>query len=575
MSLRIALSLLLIQLLISPVRSDAASVTDGTFATPTGDQSFTSQGTGTRLTGGYFNPTQIPPVSATTQATPTRRSAPSHRLVSDVDFDRAKAASIAAIPRLSPTSVQELAGRPDLTASVGTYEGIDANLLTNPYLPSDGAIASNGSEIVYAANDKIEVRSLVSGLATSTWTFASFFSALGLPAGTSFADPRLVWDAFGNRFIFVVAAVDASIDDAWVCVATSTTSDGNSPWWIYALDTTYDGANPTSNWGDYPTLGIDNQAVYIGTNQVSFLTGLWTYSKLRIVNKGALESGTLSSWYDFWGAALQNADGSYANTIQPATNETVPGAEILASSTWNGGSFLTRWSLSNPLTTPTLNRATVNVAPYYMPVGATQPGGVQYLDAGDNRLGQVIARNGVIWTSLTSGINFGYGNVDAIRFFEISAAAPSLVIDDWAGYSNANAFFGSVGVDTFGNAIVVFLCSSASMYASICASSHGAAEPPTTMDATQQLVNGAFSYEQLDSTGKNRWGDYTAAALDPNGITIWTYGEYAPYPFNLWGTRADGLVYYAAALPSSTPTPTATPPSYSIYLPAVFDNTGW
>src|SRR5262249_51298614 len=49
------------------------------------------------------------------------------------------------------------------------------------------------------------------------------------------------------------------------------------------------------------------------------------------------------------------------------------------------------------------------------------------------------------------------------------------------------------------------------------------------------LQPGTAGYLALDGSGRNRWGDYLGASLDPLNDTFWVLGEYAT-PSNVWGT---------------------------------------
>ena len=52
------------------------------------------------------------------------------------------------------------------------------------------------------------------------------------------------------------------------------------------------------------------------------------------------------------------------------------------------------------------------------------------------------------------------------------------------------------------------------------------------------------------TNGKNRWGDYSGAAVDPTDSTkIWLFGEYAASPAHTWGTWA-GEVFVLPAPPN-------------------------
>jgi hypothetical protein len=55
-------------------------------------------------------------------------------------------------------------------------------------------------------------------------------------------------------------------------------------------------------------------------------------------------------------------------------------------------------------------------------------------------------------------------------------------------------------------------------------------------DFDTSLQPGAATYNQPDSSGTSRWGDYSGASSDPDGQGIWLYGEYAASGTQ-WATR--------------------------------------
>ena len=55
------------------------------------------------------------------------------------------------------------------------------------------------------------------------------------------------------------------------------------------------------------------------------------------------------------------------------------------------------------------------------------------------------------------------------------------------------------------------------------------------------LHDGMAVHDNPDRWGRNRWGDYHAAALDPtDGATIWVYGAY-PISEKVWRTCVGAL----------------------------------
>jgi hypothetical protein len=485
----IAVTLLVVSTALLSMGPATASGPVGLAATTAPTDAASSAARRAKVLHGTFDPQHLPPVAQSSSRPADLRARP---FTTDVDYLKRADAAKATTPHLDPALALSGSLNPAMASNLGSYEGIDENVITNPYVPSDGAIASNGTQIVYAANQEIQARSTVTGSVLGTWTFSQFFynafGAAGPPSGTTFADPHILWDAANGRFLFVVIAVNFSTVDGWTCFAASQSSDGSGLYWIDCIDSTWDNLTQTGNFSDYPLIGSDAQYLYTGLNQFSFSSGTFQYAKLRVIDKNMLESGMWPSWIDLGMAGWQNADGSPVFAPSPAINQSAASGEFIVNSRPLGSSFLTVWYLTNPLTAPTWYRSTVSVAPYYFPATASQPGGVTALDAGDNRLGQVVQRSGRLWTSMTSSANWGYGTVDSVRVFGIDGTnpfLPALTLDDWTGWTSQNAFYSSVGVDGYGNVTVTFLCSGLSLYPSICASSHGATEPSGVMDPSQ------------------------------------------------------------------------------------------
>jgi len=495
-------------------------------------------------------------LAATPAVAPFGRIAlPRRHLVNEADYSRLKELAGTSVSpevsRVAPSLGPQPA--PQLASNFNSFEGIDEN----GYIPSDAAIASNGGQVFYAVNDEYAIKNLLTGLVTGPVTFSSFFSVLSLPSGTIYADPRDVWDSYGNRFILVVDAINFSTWQAWVLVSVTQTSDPTGLWWTYHLDTTLDESTASTNFSDYPTLGLDPYAVYVGMNQYSFATNAFQYAKLRILNKATLELGGSLGWHDFWGMT-NPYDGSLASTLQPSVTFTYTGTEYIMDSNSSAGSYLTVWSVTNPLGTPTLSGTYVTVPSYSLPPNARQSGTSTLIETGDSRLQQVVQRDGSLWTTLTTAANFGPGVQSIGEFFQINPVLLSTTTVAYVGWVGTDFYYPSVAVDGLDRAIVIANCSSSSTYIDICASTRAPGDPINQTEPAQYVNYGWGPYVQLDSFGRNRWGDYTAAVLDPiNPFAVWTLAEYPLIGGNVWGTRVNGLSYQA---PSPTPTATSTLP---------------
>ncbi len=371
-----------------------------------------------------------------------------------------------------------------------------------------------------------------------------------LPGGVTWCfDPRVIYDQFEDRWVMLAVAMTNTQDQSWYLLATSYTSDPTGGWCTWSLDATIDGMNPTDNWADFPGLGLDNQAIYISSNQFS-IADLFQYSKVRILGKTQLYNnscGGVSGW-DWWG--LTNTDSSLAFTMQPAHTFGTPGVEYLVNSRSGSGNSITLWSLTNPLgNPPTLTKVNIPVSSYSAPPDASQCNSATPIDTTDARLQNAIFRDGYLWTAHT----IERGSYTGARLLRIEPVTPSVLEDFVFGLDGYFYYFPAVTVDGEGNIYTVFNRSSVGECVGIRYAGRPSPDPPNTFPPSAQLQGGLSGYVRLDTLGRNRWGDYSGIAADPiQSNAVWVAGEYVAAT-NVWSTRI-GRLEYGATL-------TITPPS--------------
>lgn len=78
------------------------------------------------------------------------------------------------------------------------------------------------------------------------------------------------------------------------------------------------------------------------------------------------------------------------------------------------------------------------------------------------------------------------------------------------------------------------------------------------------VAAGAGNYQRIDDEGRNRWGDYSGAAPDPDSTGIWAMGQYA--------TNANT---YGMQVQLTRETGDTTPPSSSASLSPAPNSNGW
>ncbi|GEM_PF-4588375 len=408
---------------------------------------------------------------------------------------------------------------PDPTAAVG---------------PNHIIVMVNGSWAIY---DK-------TGSKLYQTTLASWWANVS-PLGSVF-DPKVIYDQYAGRWILLAVAHDAATGISSYLISASATSDPTGSWWSWKLDATLNGSTPTSYWADYPQLGFDDMgAVYITSNQFN-AANTFIYSKVRVLQKSQLYTGASASWNDFWN--LLNGDGTAAFTLQPVHSFSNPNGEYLVNTVSRlSGNAITLWKITNPTTTPALNRvAAISVGSYSAPPSAQQLGGGTPIDTGDSRLLNAVYRSGRVCTAFSETYNWGSGNVSAIRHVVIDTGGSTVAIDSRYGADGYYYFYPAIYPDASNNLVMVFNRSSATEYAGIRYT--GRLTTDSVMQTSAPLKTGEGNYVLLDSNGRNRWGDYNGIGLDPiDGNKVWIFSEYATN-VNTWATWIGAVQFYTLAV---------------------------
>jgi hypothetical protein len=403
------------------------------------------------------------------------------------------------------------------------------------WYPPDPVIAVGPNHVIQAVNSSFQITTK-DGAALSTKSFASWWSAV-VP-GVSPFDPKVLYDQHDDRWVLLTLAVNTSNRESWYLVSTSQTSDPTEPWCSWALDADLDGSTPSNNWADFPGLGLDEEALYVTSNQFSFdqLFGLEIpqYSKLRVMGKAQFYDNSCSpiTWSDFWD--MRNPGGLPVFTLQPAHTFGTPGKEYLVNA-WSPvlGTEVILWSVTNPVLAPTLSQeGALSVGFYSLPPDAEQLGASARIDTGTANLLNAVFRNGSLYTAQTVGC-FLFGA--CARYLVIDVDGPSVSLNETYGAPGFYYFYPAIMPDPMGNIVTVFNRSSASEFVGIRYTARRTTDP--SFQASSTLKAGEASYVKLDDISRNRFGDYNGIALDPVDTSrVWIYSEFADSPANKWST---------------------------------------
>ncbi len=418
------------------------------------------------------------------------------------------------------------------------------------WFPPDPNIAVGYQDMVVTVNSKIEIYDK-SGNRLDSRSLFDFFSPVNPRRGPF--DPKVVFDHLDRRFVLMAlvrsdsAALANGDTFSYYLVAVSDDSIAIGAWYLWRLDARLDGATSTPNWADYPGLGYDQNAIYLTSNQFRFGGG-FQYTKVRILKKSQLYAGSALTWYDF--INLKHSGNVTAFTVKPAQSLTPTNYGYFVATYASGGNVVTLWRISGAATnTPTLTRlGSLPIQSYQPPPPAEQQGDTAHLNTGDCRITDpVYYRDGYLYTAFTEARNWGSGNRAALRWLTLNALSASVVTDYYWGASGKDYYYPALAVDRSGHRVVVFARSSASEFVGIRYTGwkSGASGP----EASAWLKTGEGPYRLRDRFGRNRWGDYFGAAVDPeDGYTIWVVGEYATNN-NRWNTWVGGIAYRPDLVP--------------------------
>jgi hypothetical protein len=439
-------------------------------------------------------------------------------------------------------------------AALASFEALGDNGTVIPP-DTDGAVGPH--HLIVAVNSQVVIEDRA-GTTLKAVTIAGFWLSLGVADAF---DPHVLYDPYGQRWIFSAAAGESSANAA-ILIGVSQTSDPTGGWNLYRVAVDPSGAN----WGDYPTLGFNKSWIVVQANLFAVSGGtftksvIWAFSKADLYAGGAGQYTVLKPGSGFTQLPattydpnlsmmylLESSSGGSAK-LRLDTITGAVGAEVLTTGVaYPTGS--SGWQSFSP---------TLNFAP--------QRGSARLVDTDDDRLQSCVYRNGSLWASHTVYLpTTGTPTRTAAQWWQIATAAGSIGqvqqfgrIDDSSG---ANFYaYPTLAVNRNNDVMVGYTQFGPGLYPSAAYSTRLASDAANTMEAGVTLKAGEAAYFKDFGTGDNRWGDFSSTVVDPiDDTTMWTIQEYAGQN-NMWGTWwGEVMPGGASATPTPTPTATATP----------------
>lgn len=420
-------------------------------------------------------------------------------------------------------------------------------------IPSDAIIAAGPSHLIPMVNQTIALIDKASPHAEiDRRTLNDFWGGNVTPAVTGITgtapndrvfDPWAVYDQFADKFVVTavrihqaVGGTGATANLGYVLMAQSKTSTPatltSADWDYYQYDRTQSAGTTGATFPDYAKLGYDDVAYYIAENNFRIITGAYLNSRVFAVRKSDLTT-------------VIDTGLNYDGGVIPVQSYEATSEAMFCVSNTSSTDDMTVFALDK---TTNLLVAQVNllfspIDVYLSDIRSPQPNlSLLKLDTGDtfHNQGAVLRRNGTdrLWTAITVGItgnNDSNGNRKAmVRWCEIdlglwpTSGSPSFVQRQVVrGDGNDNLFYPHINVDALNNMSIGCSIASINRFPGIAMFARLATDPPNTTRSPVILRSGTQSYQIIFSGSRNRWGDYSGLALDPNdGRTFWQFGQY-------------------------------------------------
>jgi hypothetical protein len=444
-----------------------------------------------------------------------------------------------------------------VTVQIGQNFTATAEDPNNPILPPDPDGTIGPQYFVEFINGSFTVFNRTNGQSIRRITDLEFWTDAGvnISADATVSDPRIIFDPISRRWF--ASQVDTTIasDDPTVyanhfLLAVSKTSSpvpDSGAWQGFKFT-----ADPDLGYfADFPTLGIDSNAVYLSgdfyngdTNEVG--PGLVSIPKADLL--AATPTIANRTWfgvmdYAVRGQVMQPAtcfDGSESGSVL-AMGDIGTTSDFYSNLVWSAvqNSGTTNATLSTPVS--------LTVDSYQVPDNdilgvpafvAPQPDDAQYagepsLQANDPRISaRVYAVGGVLYAVHNTELN---GRM-AIQWYRIRASDQTLLEQGAISDSNLDLFMPSIAANQHGAVVIACNGSSSSSYVSCYAYAGLTVNGHTTFGNAILLKAGVVSYHDVDEIlyeqflgmpWISRWGDYSTLSVDPADPTqFWSEQMY-------------------------------------------------
>jgi Putative Ig domain len=430
------------------------------------------------------------------------------------------------------------------------------------YVPPDSMADVGSNQIVVCVNGRIRTfnKNGVADGALDTTTDNFFASVLG---GSSTSDPRVRFDRLSGHWFITMITVNTP-NFVLIAVSSGPTITSASSFTFFSFQA------DSKNFGDYDTLGVDANALYIGVNVFSGNTFVNTTG--FVVKKANLLGGTLTVT-TFTSLISGRGSSKHGPFTPQGVNNDDPAATqgyFIGVDATSFGTLVVR-RISNPGGTPSISaNILVTVPATGNPLGGVPAlGSSQGLDDLDDRLFATRMHKGNLWTAHNievdaTGTANSSGGRDGSRWYELTnlTGTPTLVqsgtLFDPAASNPRSFWIPSCAMSGQGHMALGCSVAGNNQYAEIATAGRFATDPAGTLQSPTTAVTSSSTYNIGSQNNRYRWGDFSVTSVDPDDdMTLWTVQEYCNAN-NSWGVQVIKLLAPPPATPVGSSPSTVT-----------------
>src|SRR5882672_3583285 len=447
---------------------------------------------------------------------------------------------------LAPPSIQLSPLRPgSIRAPLGiqvispspSFMGLDDIAMVDSLyivIPPDCGGAVGPTKVMSGLNNNYRVFNKADGSVVSTVGTATFWAPSGETALNGLTDPRTLYDPYNNRWIAVMQTVGLSGD---ILLGVSQTSDPNGAWFLYRFAIGFQ--------IDFPIVGFNKNWISISINRYSN-AGLFQRGINLVVDYGQARAGvgtgtlfTLATNTHFCSAPAATYSAT-EDTLFVITHLTSTGptysVDLITGTpsvpVYTSGAALTRpggaWAQ------PTLPNS--QVLPQSAPnsgTSACSPPCV--IETQDSQVRSApVYRGGSLYYTQTIGLPAVSMTHTAVQWTKLNATGGAFqdggrIEDPTATATNGGKWyaFPHIANNSVGDFIVGYSQFSSAQHPSAGYSMHLNGDAAGSLRDPLIYKAGEDYYHKDFGSGRNRWGDFSQAQVDPtDDKTLWVVQEY-------------------------------------------------